>query len=156
MNMKGAGQSPASPCCGLSALRVKTPYSLHIPSCSHTRPTVEMFKRTREAGKETIWLRRNGLYWFLSWPEPMQEEVWEVQSWSLHRNVWQMTEGKMASVDRPHGGFTLGGRALNSTWAAFYTLTKAVVRVASMGPVVMTEERDHFLPSVSFDFSCSN
>lgn len=57
--------------------------SSHAPQ----KCNIGIVKGTRESGKETIWPRRNGLYWCLSWP--FRKKSRSAQLWSPHGNMWQ-------------------------------------------------------------------
>lgn len=59
--------------------------SPHVPQkCS-----IGIVKGTRESGKETIWPRRNVLYWCLSWPSRKKSRSAQLLR-SPHGNMWQM------------------------------------------------------------------
>lgn len=49
--------------------------------------SIGIVKGARESGEETIWPKRNGLYWCLS--RPFRKKSRSAQLWSPHGDMWQ-------------------------------------------------------------------
>lgn len=131
--------SPAPHWSGLSGFGVKKPYSLHIPSCSHTSPAVEMLKSfwsgQGDPGVDQVKLFgpiRNAAVSVC--PEWGLVRKWSgsVRSWSPREDVWQVALRKNTKSGSSMWQLCIGrwwlrtGTELPST-----RLTKAVMRVAS-------------------------